>query len=124
MVNPVRTAARALRLRIASGETLALEEAVSLCVPMLDALTAFDAIRETDDGIFVECCGAPALITSGIFGDKVDCPRCGAKAVDATSPMFSPLLERGKSHITLPSPQWLDLFGKRTWLVMHEGNRP
>lgn len=100
-----------------------MEEAVAACVTREDALTVFERTEEREDGVFVHCCGSPCSITSGIFGDRVECLRCRAKAVDATSPMFSPLLERGDSYITCPSPEWLDQFGSRTWLVMHEGER-
>jgi hypothetical protein len=122
-LNPVRSAARALRLRIEAGELLSLEEARAACVTMADALTVFDVAEDREDGTYVTCCDAPARITGGIFGNKVACPRCGAEAVDATSPMFSPLLERTGSSMEIPSPAWIDAFGERTWLVTHEGNR-
>jgi hypothetical protein len=122
-VNAVRQSARALRLRIEAGSTLDLPEARAACVTMADALTVFESTEDREDGTYVTCCGAPATITSGIFGAKVECPRCGAKAVDATSPMFSPFLERTGSSMEIPSPKWLDAFGERTWLVMHEGKR-
>ncbi|HEY3496832.1 MAG TPA: hypothetical protein VGK73_19170 [Polyangiaceae bacterium] len=124
MMNPIRESARALRLRIDAGERLDLDEAVSHCVTMAEALTAFDRTEEDEEGTRVFCCGKPATITSGIFGAKVDCPTCGAHAVDATSPMFSPLLERGNAYITVPSEEWCAKFGERNWLVMHEGDRP
>lgn len=122
-LNPIRSAARALRLRIDAGEPLSLDEARAACVTMADALTVFDSTEDREDGIYVTCCGAPARITSGILGDKVECPRCGARAVDATSPMFLLLLERVGSSLEIPSPAWIDAFGERTWLVTHEGNR-
>lgn len=120
----VRAAARALRLRIESGERLTLEEARAACVTMQDALLAFDRTEDAGDETRVFCCGEPAQVVGGLFGVKVGCPRCGAKAVEATSPMYSPFLERGNSYITTPSKQWVEAFGVRTWLVMHEGDRP
>lgn len=47
--------------------------------------------------------------------------QCGAQVVDATSPMWSPFLERDNSSFTIPSEEWIARFGERTWLVMHEG---
>ena len=123
-MNPVRKAARETRQHIARGGTYTLQEAVARCVSMADALKAFDSTHDDEGGTAVLCCGAPANITAGLFGAKVECPRCHAKAVDATSPMFSPLLERGDSYITIPSDEWLSQFGDKTWLVMHEGDRP
>jgi hypothetical protein len=119
----VRSAARELRLRIEGGERLSLDEAVAACVTREDALSVFERTEDREDGTYVFCCGGPATITGGIFGEKVECPRCKARVVDATGPMFSPLLERGNSYLTIPSEEWMARFGERTWLVMHEGNR-
>jgi len=123
-MNAIRSAARDLRLFIESGGTLSLEEAVTKCVTRDEALTTFGYTQDEDDSVRVFCCGEPATITGGIFGAKVHCPRCGADARDATSPMFSPFLERGSGHITIPSEKWMALFGDRNWIVMHEGDRP
>ncbi len=120
----VRANARALRLRIEAGDKLTLEEARAVCVTMADALLVFERVEPRgDDGEMPVCCGGDVTVTAGIFGQMARCPRCGAEARDATSPMFSPFLERGNSHITLPSPEWCDAFGERTWIVMHEGDR-
>jgi len=124
MSNDIRAAARALRLRIEGGERLSMEEARAACVTRDEALSIFDRTEDRDDVIAVFCCGEPASICGGLFGYKVGCPHCGALAVDAISPMYSPFLERGNSYITTPSKEWCDSFGDRTWLVMHEGNRP
>lgn len=117
----IRMATAALRGRIEAGGTLTLDEARAACVTMADALLVFERTEENADGTAVWCCGEPAAIRGGILGEMVECPRCGAKAVDATSPMWSPFLERGNSYVTCPSKEWVDSFGERTWLVMHEG---
>ena len=119
----VRGAARARRVFIEAGGTMTLEEAREACLTMVDALLVFEGTEESDEGTAVFCCGGPANIRGGILGEMVECPRCGAKAVDATSPMWSPFLERGNSYVTCPSKEWVESFGARTWLVMHEGNR-
>ena len=95
----IRESARAMRLRIESGDLLTLDEAVAACVTRDEALSVFELVENIpeEDAIRISCCGALASITDGIFGAKVECPRCHAKAVDATSPMWSPLLERGNS---------------------------
>ena len=96
----IRESARAMRLRIESGDLLTLDEAVAACVTRDEALSVFELVENIpeEDAIRISCCGALASITDGIFGTKVECPRCHAKAVDATSPMWSPLLERGNSY--------------------------
>lgn len=119
----VRANAKALRQRIERGDTLTLEEARAACVTRPEALSVFDRCEDDGDFTVVFCCGDRTNMTDGIFGSKVECPRCGAKAVDATSPMWSPFLERGNSYLTMPSREWLDAFADKTWLVMHEGNR-
>lgn len=119
----VRGAARALRLRIDAGGTLTMDEALAACVTRDEALSVFERTEEDGDLTRVFCCGEPAKISDGIFGAKVECPHCNARAVDATSPMYSPFLERGNAFVTCPSQEWVDAFGNRTWLVMHEGAR-
>lgn len=123
-MNAIRQAARELRLFIDSGGRLSMEEAAAKCVTRDDALTAFDATEDDADGVRVVCCGQPAQITDGIFGAKIHCGKCGADARDATSPMWSPFLERGNSYMTMPSEKFLALFGDRNWIVMNEGDRP
>lgn len=124
-LNPIRAAARSRRAFLDGGGQYTIEEARAQCVTMREALLAFDATEDQADGIRITCCGAPARITSGILGAKVECPRCGAKAVDATSPLWSPFLPResGSVRVYIPSKEWVDAFGERCWFVMHEGNR-
>jgi len=119
----LRAATKALRERIESGNMLTLEEARAACVTRSEALSIFERTEESEDEIKIFCCGEPARVHDGLFGSMVECPRCHAKVVDATSPMYSPLLERGNSYITTPSKEWCEAFGERTWIVMHEGNR-
>lgn len=116
----VRAAAAALRRRIDSGDLLSNEEAVAACVTMEDAKLVFE--REDDNVLY--CCGAPITVSSGVFGTAAWCPTCGARVVDAIGPTSSPFLPRTSGCITIPSKEWTDRFGDRTWLVMHPGDRP
>src|SRR5690606_153057 len=117
----VRSACRARRSFLEGGGTYTLEEAVAHCVTLADALSVFDSTTEDDDGVHPVCCGERATVSSGLLGQKAECQRCGAKIVEATSPLYSPFLERGNAYVTIPSKEFIQRFGERQWLVMHEG---
>lgn len=125
-MNQVREQARALRLRIESGKMLeSIEEAASHCVTFDDALTAFDGHTLHDaEGFKPTCCRRQCTVRAGWLGSTAKCEVCGAEIRDAVGPMSSPFLERGNSFVTTPSDKFIELFGERSWIVMHEGARP
>lgn len=124
-MNPVREKARAVRLRIEAGGLLSMVDAVAACVTFKDALSAFDGCRENDEGRHVPlCCGGDTEVNGNWLGQIAKCPRCNAEIRDAIGPFSSPFLERGNSFVSIPSEEFIKLFGDRNWIVMHEGDRP
>ena len=117
----VKSGARAMRLRIAEGKLMSIDEARRACLPRAEAFLVFDNAVDDGEHIRITCCGVPANISDGILGSMVRCDTCKAEARDATSPMYSPLLERGNSFFSLPSPEWIESFGEYNWIVTHEG---
>jgi hypothetical protein len=105
-----------------------MDECVAACVTFEEALTVFASSRvlDGDDAGLIKpiCCGADVDCSGSWLGSKATCPRCGAEIRDAVAPMTSPFLERGNSFVTVPSEEFIKLFGDRTWIVMHEGDRP
>lgn len=125
-MNPVREAARDLRLRIKRGEKLqSLEEAAAACVTLDEALTVFDGHSlKCEDGMYPTCCRRQCEVSGSWLGMYAKCGVCGAEIRDALGPMSSPFLERGNSSVSSPSEKMVELFGTKNWIVMHEGDRP
>ena len=124
-MSELREMTRERRLRIDAGERFDIETVATWCCSLSEALHVFsDAPEEVDEDIFPRCCGERCETSGGFFGGRSECKKCGAKIVDALSPMCSPILERGNSYVTLPGEKLVELLGERHWLAMHEGDRP
>jgi hypothetical protein len=120
----IRERTKALRERIERGDMLTIEEAVSACVTLNEALGVFSGEPRFDGGdVYPICCGVEIKCEGGFFGMVARCPKCKAEIRDALGPMSSPFLERGNSFVTVPSEEFVKMFGDRYWIAMHEGER-
>lgn len=63
------------------------------------------------------CCGKVA-VRSGWMGQAAKCERCGMAVVDGLSPLYSPLLRRGNSYLTIPGDEMLKAAEGREYLVL------